>query len=180
MQEVNNCFKSERLIMRRWRIEDAPQLFLLASDPVIGTQAGWAPHQNIEDSENVIRNVFNSNNTTWAVEMKSTHLVIGAIGYGASCDCNLPARENEPTIGYWIGKNYWNQGFCTEALHAMIAHIKKSTDIPSLISGHFIDNPASGRVMEKCGFVGTGETVIDEYLFDGKNRPIRVLRLEIM
>ena len=51
------------------------------------------------------------------------------------------------------------------------------TDIPSLISGHFIDNPASGRVMEKCGFAGCGETVIDENQYQGKDRPIRVLRL---
>ena len=47
------------------------------------------------------------------------------------------------------------------------------------ISGHFIDNPASGRVMEKCGFVPTGETCIDANQYQGENRPIRVLRLEI-
>ena len=53
------------------------------------------------------------------------------------------------------------------------------TDIKSLISGHFVDNPASGRVMEKCGFRPTGETVIDETQYQGKDRPIRVLRLEL-
>ena len=54
----------------------------------------------------------------------------------------------------------------------------KWASIQSLISGHFIDNPASGRVMEKCGFVPTGETCIDENQFQGEDRPIRVLRLE--
>ena len=52
-------------------------------------------------------------------------------------------------------------------------------DIKSLISGHFEDNPASGRVMEKCGFIPTGETVIDEAQYQGKGHPIRVLRLEL-
>ena len=60
----------------------------------------------------------------------------------------------------------------------MLDHIKKATDIKSLIGSHFIDNPASGRVMEKCGFVPTGETCIDENLA-GSESPMRVLRLEI-
>ena len=103
---------------------------------------------------------------------------IGAMGYGPSCECDLPAREGEPLIGYWGAKPYWNQGFCTEALRLMLDHIRQTTDIKSLISGHFVDNPASGRVMEKCGFVPTGETCIDENQYQGKGRPIRVLRLE--
>lgn len=61
----------------------------------------------------------------------------------------------------------------------MIENIRETTDILSLISGHFIDNPASGRVMEKCGFLATGETCIDETQYMGKDRPIRVLRLEL-
>ena len=61
----------------------------------------------------------------------------------------------------------------------MIQHIRETTAISSLISGHFIDNPASGRVMEKCGFVPTGETCIDENQYQGKYRPIRVLMLEL-
>ena len=61
----------------------------------------------------------------------------------------------------------------------MLDHIRKTTEIKSLVSGHFIDNPASGRVMEKCGFVPTGETCIDETQYQGAGRPIRVLRLEL-
>jgi RimJ/RimL family protein N-acetyltransferase len=101
------------------------------------------------------------------------------MGYGSSCECDLPAREGEPLIGYWVAKPYWNQGICTEALQLMLDHIRQTTDIKSLISGHFVDNPASGRVMEKCGFVPTGETCIDANQYQGENRPIRVLRLEI-
>ena len=91
----------------------------------------------------------------------------------------LPARDGEPLIGYWIAKPYWNRGICTEALGLMIEHIRQVTDVKSLISGHFVDNPASGRVMEKCGFIPTGETVIDEAQYQGKDHPIRVLRLEL-
>lgn len=89
------------------------------------------------------------------------------------------AREGEPTVGYWVGKPYWGMGICTEALRLMIDYIRKTTTIPSLISGHFIDNPASGRVMEKCGFLPTGETVFDGKLYHGADRPISVLRVTI-
>ena len=170
--------ETDRIILRRWREIDAQALYKYASDPDVGSRAGWPPHKSVEESLEIIRTVFN-NDTTWAVEWKETGEAIGAIGYGPSCDCNLPARDGEPITGYWIAKPYWNQGICTEALSLMLDHIRLTTDITSVISGHFVDNPASGRVMEKCGFAATGETVIDEKQYQGKDRPIRVLRLAI-
>ena len=132
----------------------------------------------MEESLEIIRTVFD-NDTTSAIVLKDTGEAIGAIGYGPSCDCNLPAREGEPTVGYWVARPYWGRGICTEALGLMIRNILSDTDIASLISGHFIDNPASGRVMEKCGFIPTGEECFDESLYGGEGRPIRVLRLII-
>lgn len=166
------------ILLRPWRESDAETLFKWASDPEVGPRAGWPPHKSVEESLEIITTIFN-NDSTWAIVLKQTDEVIGAIGYGPSCDCQLPAREGEPLIGYWIAKPYWNQGMCTEALKLMIEHIKATTCIMSVISGHFIDNPASGRVMEKCGFVATGETCIDPSQYQGADRPIRVLRLEI-
>ena len=171
--------ETDRIILRPWRESDAEILFKWASDPDVGPRAGWPPHKSVEESLEIIRTVFNDATNTWAIELKETGEAIGAMGYGPSCECDLPAREGEPLIGYWVAKPYWNQGICTEALQLMLDHIRQTTDIKSLISGHFIDNPASGRVMEKCGFVPTGETCIDANQYQGENRPIRVLRLEI-
>lgn len=175
----DGVMETSRIILRPWRDSDAPVLFKWASDPDVGPRAGWAPHQSVEESLEVIRTVFKDATNTWAIELKETGNAIGAMGYGPSCECNLPARDGEPLIGYWIAKPYWNKGICTEALGLMIEHIRHLTDIKSLISGHFEDNPASGRVMEKCGFIPTGETVIDESQYQGKGHPIRVLRLEL-
>ena len=176
--EVNFMMKTERITLRHWLETDAKALYKYASDPEVGPRAGWPPHISEEESLEIIRTVFN-NPTTWAIVWNETGETIGAIGYGPSCDCSLPAREGEPTVGYWVGKPYWGKGICTEALRLMIAHIRETTVIRSLISGHFTDNHASGRVMEKCGFVATGETVFDNSLHLGENRPIRVLRLEL-
>ena len=176
--EVNFMMKTERITLRPWLDTDAKALYKYASDPEVGPRAGWQPHKSEEESLEIIRTVFN-NPTTWAIVWNETGEAIGAIGYGPSCDCSLPAREGEPTVGYWVGKPYWGKGICTEALRLMIAHIRETTVIRSLISGHFTDNHASGRVMEKCGFVATGENVFDNSLHLGENRPIRVLRLEL-
>lgn len=168
--------ETDRIILRRWSCEDAEALFKYASDPDVGPRAGWAPHKSITESLEIINSVFD-NPTTWAIILKSTMEPIGAIGYGSSCDCGLPALPDEPTIGYWVGKPYWNMGICTEALRLMLKHIKDTTNITSLVGGHYLDNPASGKVMEKCGFVPTGETCNSPTLAIGSDKPIRVLRL---
>ena len=167
-----------RITLRPWQESDAEALFKYASDPDVGPRAGWAPHKSIEESKEIIRTVFN-NDSTWAIILNATGEAIGAMGYGPSCECKLPARGGEPTVGYWVARPYWNMGICTEALNMMIARIRTEKKISSLISGHFIDNPASGKVMEKCGFVPTGEEIVDETLYCGTGRTIRVLRLEL-
>ena len=170
--------ETERILLRPWCDDDAEALFKYASDPDVGPRAGWPPHKSVEESLEIIHTVFH-NDTNWAIELKATGEAIGAIGYLPAPKSELPAREGEPLVGYWVGKPYWNQGICTEALKMVVRHVCKSTSISSLISGHFVDNPASGRVMEKCGFVATGETYFDETQYQGKGKPIRVLRLEI-
>ena len=177
-KKVISFHTGKSIVLRPWRDSDAPTLFRYASDPEIGPRAGWPPHQSVDESRDIIRTLF-SNHTTWAITLKDTDDPIGAIGYGPACNCKLPARVGEPIVGYWVARPYWNRGICTQALGLMIDHIRKTTEIPSLISGHFVDNPASGRVMEKCGFVPTGDTCFDESLFEGKDRLIRVLRLTL-
>ena len=186
MHTIPPLIASNRLLLRPWQDDDVSLLYRYASDPDVGPRAGWAPHQSVEESLHIIQTVFR-NPTTWAIIRKEDNLLVGAIGYGPSCDCHLPAREGEPTVGYWIAKPFWNQGLCTEALQLLIAHLRQQNEnnevsthaIPSLISGHFIDNPASGRVMEKCGFVPTGDICYDPTLHNGTARPIRVLRLNL-
>lgn len=171
--------ESSKILLRPWQDSDAEALYKYASDPDVGDRAGWPPHQSVEESMEIIRTVF-QNDTTWAIVLKETNEAIGAMGYMPDCPLNLPARPGEPLVGYWVGKPYWNQGICTEALQLMLDYIRKETSYTSLISSHFIDNPASGRVMEKCGFLPTGETAMDDLLHSGESRPMRVLRLEII
>ena len=109
--------ETNRIILRPWRESDAEALFEYASDPDVGPRAGWPPHKSVEESLEVIRSIFN-NDTTWAIELKESGEAIGAMGYLPCEGNNLPSREGEPLVGYWVGKPFWNQGICTEALRA--------------------------------------------------------------
>ena len=89
--------QTDRIILRPWRDSDAETLFKYASDPEVGPRAGWAPHQSVEESLEIIRTVFNDALCTWAIELKETGEAIGAMGYGPSCDCNCPPARTSPS-----------------------------------------------------------------------------------
>ena len=84
-------------------------MFKSASDPEVGPRAGWPPHQSEAESLEIIRTVFN-NDTTWTIVLKETSEAIGAMGYGSSCECKLPSQPNEPMVGFWVAKPFWNKG----------------------------------------------------------------------
>ena len=176
----NKIFEMEtaRIGLRKWKETDAEALYRHASHPDVGPRAGWQPHSDVEESRTIISTVFNTP-TTWAIVLKESGEPIGAIGYGESCEHDgVPALPGEPVVGYWVAQPYWGMGICTEALRLVIGYARNA-GLTSLVSGHFTDNPASGRVMEKCGFCATGEHYFSPELYSGENRPIRVLRLTL-
>ena len=170
--------KTRRLIFRPWAESDAEALFKYASDPDVGPRAGWQAHQSAEESLKIIRNVF-SNDHTWALVLKRSGEPIGCMGYYPYDESNIPIGENDAELGYWIAKPYWNKGLCTEALKAMIDWCRKIKGVKTLWCDYFIDNPASGRVMEKCGFQDTGNINWCSHLYRGDERPVKIMKLEI-
>ena len=102
--------ETDRLIMRRWKQEDAEELFGLACDPEIGPAAGWSPHQTLEDSRQVLEHVLMVSGT-WAVVLKATGKPAGNISLLQGKQANLCLAEGEAEIGYWIGRAYWGQGY---------------------------------------------------------------------
>lgn len=174
---MNANIETARLILRGWEETDAVALFKYASDPEVGPRAGWPPHKSIGESLEVIRNVF-SGEGMWAVELKETSEVIGCVGYLPASASNLEIEEDQCEVGYWIARPYWGLGICTEALRAVVDYCFNVKGFAVLWGDYFPDNPASGRVMEKCGFVDTGEERLCPNLEVGSDRPVRVLKLE--
>ena len=176
-QSNYNKMETERIILRPWLDSDAETLFKYASDPDVGPRAGWPPHKSVEESLEIIRKVF-LNDHMWAVELKETSEAIGCVGYLPASSSNLPIAEDECEVGYWIARPYWGKGICSEALRMVIDYCFGEKGFSTLWGTHFPDNPASGRVMEKCGFVDTGKEEFCPRLEIGSDRPVRVMKLE--
>ena len=169
--------ETKRLILRPWMESDAEALFKYASDPDVGPRAGWPPHKSIDESLEIIRNVF-SGEGMWAVELKGSSEAIGCVGY-LPADCsNLDIEEGQCEVGYWIAKPYWGKGICTEAMRAVVEYCFNVKGFTVLWGDYFPENPASEKVMEKCGFIDTGKEVLCPSLEVGSDKPVKVMRLE--
>lgn len=169
--------ETARLGFRPWRESDAADLFAIASDPDVGPRAGWPPHKSAEESHAIICDIF-SNETTWALVLKETGRIVGCMGYLPYGKSNISIGENDAELGYWIAKPYWNKGLCTEALTATIDWCFNAKGFQTLWCDYFVDNPASGRVMQKCGFRDTGEFNWLSHLYRGGDRPVKIMRLD--
>ncbi len=169
--------ETKRLILRPWRESDAEALFKFASDPDVGPRAGWPPHKSVDESLEIIKSVF-SGEGMWAVELRDTSEAIGCVGYLPASDSNLDIEKDHAEVGYWIAKPYWNKGICTEALRAIVDYCFNIKGFTVLWGDYFPENPASGRVMGKCGFKDTGKDVFCPALEIGGDRPVRVMRLD--
>ena len=169
--------ETERILLRPWHDDDAETLFKYASDPEVGPRAGWPPHKNIEESLIIIRTIFNSDHM-WAIELRETQEPMGCIGYYAHGESNIEIGENDAEVGYWIARPYWNRGICTEALQLVIDHCFNDKHYSTLWADYFPENPASGKVMEKCGFHDTGKVNQCSNLQLGNDKPVRIMRLD--
>ena len=81
-------------------------------------------------------------------------------------------------MGYWVGRPWWNQGIATEALRLIIDYCFNEKGFHTLWADHFPDNPASGRVLQKCGFRDSGQQNLSSRLASGVGRPVKVMRLD--
>ena len=168
--------ETERIMLRPWRDSDAEALYKYASDPEVGPRAGWPPHKSVEVSREIIQTLF-ARDHIWAMVLKATGEPIGCMGYFPQCESNIDIGENDAEAGYWVARPYWNQGLCTEALRAMIDYCFNVMGFDTIWSDYFVDNPASGRVMEKCGFRDTGMINRCSHLQVGSDRPVKVMKL---
>ena len=169
--------ETERILFRPWRNNDAETLYKYASDPEVGPHAGWPPHKSVEESLEIIRTIFHSDHM-WAIELKETGEPIGCIGYMVRGESNIGIGENDAEVGYWVARPYWNRGICSEALRLLVDYCFNVKSFRTLWADYFPDNPASGKVMEHCGFRDTGRINRCSRLQLGSDRPVKIMRLD--
>ncbi len=145
--------ETKRLILRHWVKEDAEDLYELAKDPAVGPIAGWPPHQSLEESLNVIENVFNKKEA-YAICLKDSNRPIGAIELKLKGCSDFFDEDNdeECELGYWLGKPYWGNGYMSEAVREILRHGFEDLGMKKIWCGYYDGNERSGRVQERAGF----------------------------
>ena len=168
----NFSIDTDRLILRRWRENDAEALFKYASDDRVSEMALWPRHTSVDMSREVIKNFFLPNPFTLAMVLKETGEPIGCIGIVPEGDEHFKPLTNEREVGYWIGCPYWGKGLTTEALSALTVFCRESLRLDSLLITTNAKNIASQRVAEKCGFVNFAD-------YDNDETPSKAFRLKL-
>lgn len=143
--------ETERLILRRWKESDAEDLYIYASNPDVGPIAGWPPHQSVEESLDVIKNVLNGKEA-YAICLKEDGKAIGAIELKLNGHTDMTERDDECELGYWLGKLFWGQGFMTEAAREILRHAFEDVCMSKVWCGYYEGNAKSKHVQEKVGF----------------------------
>jgi RimJ/RimL family protein N-acetyltransferase len=140
--------ETERLVLRSPRRSDVKAIVRLVSDRRVAENTARIPHPyGIEDAERFIAAVNRQDGeATFAITRGAD--LIGV--------CGVEPRENAPEIGYWLGAPFWGRGYATEAVRAVIDHAFGGLGHDALQAGARVSNPASRRVLEKCGFQWTG------------------------
>lgn len=143
-----------RLTLRRFLGGDAEQMFKnWTNDSRVAKYVTWQPHGNIENTKALLK--------MWIDGYKDDNFYNWAIEYDNEIIGNISAVEMNDklecaTIGYCMGFDYWNKGIMTEALGAVIRYLFDTVGVHRIQSEHDTMNPASGKVMSKCGMIYEG------------------------
>jgi RimJ/RimL family protein N-acetyltransferase len=139
---------TERLVLRAPQREDVKAIATLANDRRIAENLRRVPHPyGVVDAEEFLT-VVNRCDGEICFAITLDDRLIGM--------CGLDPRDDAPEIGYWLGAPYWGRGYATEAARAVIDYAFGELEHAALQSGARVSNPASRRVLEKCGFQWTG------------------------
>jgi len=138
--------ETERLILRAPRLEDAKVLAALANDKRIAENTRRIPFPyKRSDAEDFITavNVPAGGEIAFLITLREG-TVVGA--------CGIAMQDGAPDVGYWLGVKHWNKGYATEATRAVIDFAFTELGHDTLHAGARVTNPASRRILEKCGF----------------------------
>ncbi len=148
--------KTNRLILRALEFADAGQVQKLAGERDIAAATLLIPHPYLdgmaEDWIKLTHQQFKDDKAlTWAITTQEKTDLIGAVGL------SLKNEHCRAELGYWIGKPFWNKGYCTEAASAVLDFAFTTADLHKIVATYLRSNPASGQVMQKIGMSFEGE-----------------------
>ena len=144
-----NTLYTDRLILRPFKKDDSAAMFKnWTYDERVAKYCRWYPHQSIEETEEFLKMCIGKE-YCWAITLKDNDEPIGSIDLVGMNSAGV----NE--IGYLLMYEYWGKGVMTEAVKAVIDELFRN-GFEKIGACHMTENPASGRVMQKCGMTYIG------------------------
>lgn len=153
---------TERLILRPPEVTDIPAIVKYANNKTIADFTLNIPYPYSQEDavhflSNVLQHIKTGKQSTFAILLKDNPEVIGFIGL------KTEPKHKHAEMGYWIGEPFWNKGYITEAIGALLAHGFNDLGLHKIFAHHMQDNPGSGKVMIKNGMKQEG--VLKEHIF---------------
>lgn len=145
--------ETKRLLLRMPKLEDAEALFEeYVKDRSVTRYLVWRPHEDIEETrgflESRVKGWREGADYTWVITKKPTDRAIGMIG--------ITVKGFKAEIGFVLARAYWNRGYMTEAIRAVVDWAVEQPEIYRVWAVCDMENPTSGRVLEKAGMVREG------------------------
>lgn len=142
--------ETKRLILRPWRAGDLNDFHEYCTDPEVGPNAGWKPHESLEESREILAR-FLKDEGECAVVLRENGKVIGSLGLFAD-KLGHEGLGAGREIGYVLSHAYWGHGLMPEAVRRVVVFAFEELGLDYLAVSHFQFNARSARVIEKCGF----------------------------
>ena len=159
--------RTDRIVLRAPIASDAPAIARLANDFDVARMTALMPWPyGLSDAQQWIAHRAECDPAT------DLALVIETGGNAAGVIGIHPGKDGHG-FGYWLGRSFWGQGLATEAATSLLDWVRRKWSLRYLRSGHFVDNPASGAVLVKAGFLYTGEVSPQDCRARGEAVPSR-------
>lgn len=147
---------TERLILDQIKISDIPLIVKFAGNSNITDNTRTMPHPYYEEDAIAWINLANKgfkekNNYTFAIRSKSSLEFMGGIGL------IMNTENNRAELGYWLAEPFWNKGYTTEAVKAILQFGFETLKLNKIIAMYLTTNEASGKVMVKNGMIKEAE-----------------------
>lgn len=169
--EIEPVIRTKRLALRRPRKADAPRIAEYCNDFDVARMTSRVPYPyGLADAETFLERLDYKDpehEVTFAIEHPDDGLV-GVMGF-------FDNDDGRPEIGYWLGRPHWGKGYATEAAERALVWANRAWGRRYLVAGHFSDNPASGQVLSKLGFLYTGEVKLLASTARGAEVPARMM-----
>lgn len=142
--------ETERLLLRKMRLEDAEDLFEYASDPEVAKYTTWVTHESLADSQRFLNFILEryprGEFADWGIIHKTDRKFIGTCGFA-----EWAIFPNCAEVGYALSRKYWGKGYVPEAVWKLLNFGFETLNLHRIEARCKVENIASARVMEKVG-----------------------------